>query len=400
MVSAGVMAAAGFFFWILCSHLYTPAQVGIATSIISACSLVSGFAMLGFTNVLIRFLPTSQRKSQQISTALIVTGIASIITAAIFLTWAFVTHNQSVQTHNVALLVGTFILYVLISSANNVLESSFIAYRSTKYVLFKNIILSILKLLLPLVFFSLGFLGIIDAITLATVFAWIVGIIWLYKYFNFRPSFTIDSAAVKETYLFAAGNYAGSLFGILPGTVLPLIVLSRLGAQEAAFFYMPMMIVTLLNVIPSASAQSLFAEASHDEKNLIKHLTNAAKNLLLLLVPAVVVIWIISPFILRVFGAAYAINGTEALQILALASLVGGLNYFGDTLLNIKKNVSLYIFMNALNALIIVILAYYMAPRGLIAVAEAILIGQIITVIAYLSINWRLIGEFWVETHT
>lgn len=389
MLSTGVQAIFGFFFWIVCARLYIPGDVGIATSLIAAASLMTGFGLLGFNNVIIRFLPTSERKNEHLSTAFILSGVASIIAGVAFLVWAVLTHSPSVQYPHFILLAVIFIVYVSILTLNSVVGSAFIAYRAAHYVLWENIVFSILKLSLVFMIIGIGFMGILSATTVATVIACCLGFFWLFKEFHYRPTWKLDKTIIVETRRFAASNYIGSLFGILPSSILTLIVLSRLGSQEAAFFYMPSMIVAFLNIIPSSTAQSLFAEISHDESRLVKYLKDGLKNLFLLLVPAIIVTWFLGGFILRFFGANYASAGTWPLRILALASLIGAANYFGDTLLNIKKLAGLYIFMNALNALSIVVLAYIMVPYGLMAVAWSVLIGQVITVIAYFIINWR-----------
>ena len=169
--------------------------------------------------------------------------------------------------------------------------------------------------------------------------------------------------------------------------------MSRLGAQEAAYFYMPMMIITLINVIPSANAQSLFAEASNNEKELAAHLRKALRYLFLVLTPAVITVGIFGHLILGFFGPEYTETGTRVLQILAIASFIGSLNYFGDTVLNIKKFSGLYVGMNAFNALTIVLLAYFAAPLGLVAIALAFLASQILTLLVYIVINRSLIKK-------
>lgn len=393
MLSTTVLAGFGFFFWILCSHLYSPHDIGLATSLISAAALVSSLGALGFNNVIIRFLASSKRKNQQLSTSFIITTIATLLAGTAFLAWAAVTQNPSVQSNDFNLLAGIFLLYSLIISINNISDSAFIAYRATKYVLFRNIVLSILKLVLPLFLVGLGFVGIIGSITVATTSACLLAFIWLMSKFNYKPSLSIDSHTIRETYRFAAANYGGALFGILPSALLPLIVLSRLGAKEAAFFYMPMMIVALLNVIPSATSQSFFAEVSHDESKLLRYFGEAVKHLFLLLIPAVIGVMLLGGFVLSFFGHGYVEYGYLPLLILAMASLIGAGNYLGDTLLNIKKHTRMYIFMNALNAVIIVILAYIVAPYGLAAVAWSGLIGQVVTLIVYVTLNRHLIYE-------
>ena len=347
-------------------------------------------SVLGFNNVLIRFLPAATRKNVYLSTAFSVTTIASIVASAFFLLWAFLTKNNLVETYYHSAFVLLFFGFVLISTLNSLLDSAFIAYRSTVYIFAKSTLISFLKIILLFLLVDVGF-GIISSVTLATGIALVFGFLFLIFRFAYKPSLAIDIQTIKETGRFAAGNYIGSVFAILPLTFVPLILLSKLGSQDAAFFYMPLMIIALLNVIPSASAQSLFAETSANEYELAKNVRNALKQLLLLLIPSAIVLLVLGGFVLSFFGTAYAAHGTLPLQILTMGSLVGALNYFGDTLLNIKKLSRLYVFMNALNAIAIVIPAYVVASYGLSAVACSYLFGQVVTLIVYLSLNWELL---------
>ncbi|HVZ10881.1 MAG TPA: oligosaccharide flippase family protein [Candidatus Paceibacterota bacterium] len=392
ILTSGLMAGFGFFFWLICARVFDAKNVGLATSLISAASLMSIFSTLGFNNVIIRFLPTSQRKDHQISTALISTGILSIIVSALFCIWAIFTHNSAFTATNVLwLLIMTFSLQVFSTTLNTIFESVFIAYRRAGYILTKSIIFSTLKLIILFTVIDYGFYGILGATAISTTIACLLSIIWLIKKFSYHPVLTIDSETVEETKHFAAGNYLGTLFGILPSTTLILIISSRLGPEFAAFFYIPSMFITLLNVIPSSSAQSFFAEVSHDEPGMHTYFKQTIKHLFGLLVPASALIILAGGYILSFFGANYAQAGTNPLRIMVLASFVGAANYLGDTLLNIKKMSRTYIFMNALNSLAIVIPAYIVAPYGLVTIAWISLLGQIITLGIYLIINRNLL---------
>ncbi len=393
MLNAGVQGAIGFFFWLICARIFTPSDVGLATSLISAASLMSVFSMLGFNNVIVRFLPTSGRKNEQLSTAFVLTSIASIIAGAAFLLWAFSTHNPIVQTTHPHLLSVIFMVYVLFITLNAVLEAAFIAYRSTVYILIKNAILSSLKIVFIFFVVSIGYIGIVNSVTGATAIAFLLGYAWLINKFKYRPMLVVDKETISETKNFAIGNYFGTLFGVLPTMALTLIVVSRLGAQDAAFFYIPSVMVTLLGIIPSSVSQSLFAEVSHDENGFAKFFKNALRNMFTLLIPAVVIMAVFGKFILRFFGAGYAEAGAVPLAILAGASLINAANILGDTLLNIKKMASFYLFMNILNAVMVVVPAYFAAPYGLAAVAWSALFGQAVTAIIYIIMNWHLLAH-------
>src|ERR1035437_7746220 len=67
LASTAIMALSGFVFWIICAHLYTPEQVGLATTIISAVALVSSFCLMGYNIALIRYI-NYPAKSERINT--------------------------------------------------------------------------------------------------------------------------------------------------------------------------------------------------------------------------------------------------------------------------------------------------------------------------------------------
>jgi O-antigen/teichoic acid export membrane protein len=391
MLNTGIQAVFGFFFWLIAAHIYNATDVGLATSLISAASLTAVFSMLGFNNVIVRFLPTSQRKNEQLSTAFTLSAVASILAAVIFLLWAVSTRSPIIQASHLVFLTILFIIYVFVVTINSLVESAFIAYRNTLYILIKNLVLSALKLALIFFVVRLGYIGIVSSTVAATLVALLLGYFWLMSRFSYRPTIAIDKETIHETKNFAMGNYFGTLFGVLPSMTLVLIVVSRLSAQDAAFFYIPSMIITVLNVIPSSTAQSLFAEVSHDEAGLIKYFKNSLKHLFALLIPAVIAIWILGGYVLHFFGPGYAAAGTEPLQILALAGLIAAANYLGDTLLNIKKMSTMYVVMNALNSIAIVVPAYIVAPHGLVAIAWAALFGQVLTAAIYIVMNWGLL---------
>ena len=394
MLATSVMSGFGFIFWIICSRLYTSSEIGLATSLISASSILIALSLFGLNNTLIRFLSNHNDRHGLVSTVLITASFGGISTSTLFLIWAYVTHNPIIQLGAPSIIAPVFITFIFLQATGIIFDSVFIAHRSAKYILFKNSLFSVTKLALPFLFFSLGAIGIIYSITVATLLAWMAELVWLTTLTDFKFKFP-DSRVMAGMRRFATGNYLGNIFGMLPTSLLPLIIISRLGPQEAAYFYMPMMMVTLINAIPSANAQSLFAEAANDERNLTHHLRKAFRHLFILLIPAVVAVEILGYSILSLFGHEYAEVGTHALQILAVGSLVGSFNYFGDTVLNITKRPGLYITMNGFNAITIITLSYYSAPYGLTAIAIAWLTAQIATMLLYIAINRRLVAKFF-----
>jgi O-antigen/teichoic acid export membrane protein len=393
MLSTIVMAIFGFGFWTIGSRLYSPRAIGIATSTVSAVSLLSALSTLGYNNSIIRFLSHSSRKNEILSTGFTVTSCAAIVVSLIFVVLESALGKTVVIESSSAIVIVTIVLYTIILTMNSIIDSAFIALRSTKYILQKNAVMSVLKLILAVLAVAFGFLGIVGSVAAATGVAVVIGLLRLSKELNYRPAAQVDRCVVRDVWRFAAGNYVGSVFGLASATVLPLIVVYQLGATAAAYFYMPLMIVTLLNVIPGASAQSAFAEMSHDESQNREHLKKALVHIYSLLTPAVLLVIVLGGPVLSLFGAAYAEAGAAPLRILAFASLIGAANYLGSVLLTVKKRIGLYMFMNAFNAIVILVPASAVVHRGLEAISWSVLAGQLLTAILYLIIHGPVLVE-------
>jgi O-antigen/teichoic acid export membrane protein len=385
------MAALGFLFWIVCARLYPSRKVGTVTSLVSAAALATTFSSLGFSNTLIRFLPEARNRNRFITTAMTLTTVASIIVGIVFFYFLRGVASNASGAHSLWIIAAVFIVYVAILTFNSMLDSVLIAYRSARRIFLKNSLMSVIKVGLPFALVSFGLAGILGSIVLALAIAVLYGTLVLIKSHAFRFVFRLDDEALTDARGFAAGNYVGTIFSTMPATLVPLVVLSRLGASTAAFFYMPMMIVTFLNVVPSASAQSLFAEVSNDFANIEGYLYRSVRAVFAIMIPVAILIVCIAPFVLELFGHAYAREGATPLRILTLGSVVGALNYLGDSLLNMKKLVRMYVFMNIFNAAAVVGTTYLLVDRGLDWVALGWLIGQTITVVVYLAINWSTV---------
>ena len=84
ITSSCIASVIGFLFWILIARLYSTDQIGLATSLSSIVNLIATFSLLGLNTGLIRFLPLSKYKNEQINSVLLiisaVSGIFALIT--------------------------------------------------------------------------------------------------------------------------------------------------------------------------------------------------------------------------------------------------------------------------------------------------------------------------------
>jgi len=146
-----------------------------------------------------------------------------------------------------------------------------------------------------------------------------------------------------------------------------------------------MMIANFLYIIPSAVAQSLFAEGSYSETELKVHLKKAVKIISLILVPAIIATVFFGKYILLVFGKQYSSEGIVFLQLLAISGIFLSINYLGNTVFYIKHKIKSVFLINLAGAFVIISLSTLLMSHDLFGIGIAWLIGQGVTTLFYLS---------------
>jgi len=376
MMSTAVMAFLGFFFWIINARLFNPEQVGIATTLISVMTLISSFSFLGLGNSLIKYFPSSDRKNEKINTSFTLVGLTSILISILFLVFLKTFSPKLLFVRENIYFIILFILFITFSSLNAIAENVFIAYRSAKYVLIKNIVWSIIKLILPLFLITWGAYGIFTSVGIANAIAFLLSFIFLTRRFNYFLKLIINSSVLKRMFRFSLGSYLAGFIGGLPAMVLPIIITNSLGAKFSAYFYMDMMIANLLYIVPLAVSQSLFAEGSNGKTELKIHLKKAVKIISLILVPAILATIFFGKYILLVFGKEYSSEGVIFLQLLAISGIFLSINYIGNSILYIKHRVKLIILVNFIGAFITLSLSVILAHQNLLGIGIAWIVGQ------------------------
>jgi len=398
MLSSAIGAVFGFGFWLICAHLTSSVQIGYSASLIAYITLISTVTTLGLSNAVIRFLPNHKNKDEYFTTALVLTFISSIVIGSILIeSIKYISPKLSLLISNpeiFSLLLG----FLVLTSIGSIASSSLLAQKDAKNIFIMALWLYPLRIILPFIFFGLNVKGILIIITGTTLIGTIYEFYVLYKKHHKRAAFKLSS--LESSYKFTFGNFTGTIFGILPGTLVPIIVLNRLGPSLAAYFYIAMQFASILGIISSSSSQAFLSEASNDKNtvNYMHHFIKGFKNLYSLLIPAMLVMIIIGTQMLRFYGYKYYANGALLLVILSVASLLIGINWLGDSLLNVQKRPFAYGIMNFVNALIVIAVVYEFAHRGLNAVGFGWLIAQALTVFIYIILQYKFVKAYKLAT--
>lgn len=353
--------------------------------------MVATFTQLGLPITTLRFLPSTKRRSRLLSAATICIVVASILGGIAGLATIGLLAPKLGFVHHSALLIVMLVMVILGTSLAALTDGVMTSLKKSEYVFSKAILMNIPRVVLPFTIASLGTQGVVGVYAAVTMIGAIYGLSVIKKKWLKSGSMRPDFSELLRHRKFAAANYFGSMFGILPGTLTPLIVLDKLGATQAAFFYMPMQMAVFLGVICSSSCQALLAETAQNDDSAqhVAHAIRATKHLYRMLTPAALLMGVMGWGILRIYGPSYAHQGYLPLIILCAASLLVAANWIGDTWLNIKQRPMAYFLMNACNAIAVVGSVYVLAGHGLVGVATGWLIGQVISAAIYVVLFAR-----------
>ncbi len=378
MASTLVLGGLGFFFWIIIARLYRTENVGIATTLISIITLLSSFTIMGLHSSLIRYLPRSANKNELINSSFAIVTIATLLASVIFLLGLQIFSPQLLFLRSNIFYTLSFTIFMIFYSWNMLVESIFMAFRSASNILIKNIIISILKLLLPFALITLGAYGIFSSTASAFALGVLASLIVLIIKFKIKFSILIDIKLIKNQSKYSIANYIVSFMLAMPSLVLPVIILNVLSAKYAAYYYVASMIQSILLVIPTAAEQALLTEGSHNEAELKKHIKKAIATILVILIPATAITVLFGNILLQFFGKDYASEAFQFLQLYSASTIFTALLLVANAILNIKHKIKTLIISNVMAAAFTLCLSYVFISGKLVGIGWGWILGQAI----------------------
>jgi O-antigen/teichoic acid export membrane protein len=395
IINLGVGAVCGFGSLTLLTHVFSVRDVGLSAIAAASCSLVISITQFGATWTLPRYLPTAKDRTALINTLLTAVVLATAFSSVVFLALPY--------AKNLWVLGGiafdiVFVIAACLAAAQTVLTTILVCDRSSDKLAVLGIIPNVARVTAPPVFSLLGGLGAFIARMIANLFGVIpCGVLLARRGHRFRVS--LNHEVVRDVAKFSVGMYVATLVGSLPQLVLPLIVLSRVGAQQTAYWSICISIGALLFSLPSIITQALLPEVSlrHTERRAL--LARSARVSTALIVPLLLIAFFCAPIGLAVFGRAYVSGALVPLRWLIVAGFITMLNYASGAILFIAKKSAMMTIVNLINAIVVLGLVAFWATN-VADVAIAWMIGDICNTVffglfAFLAL--RQVGGRWEE---
>lgn len=367
MTASAVSSLLGFAFWIVAARFYPAEDVGLASALISAASLLAMIANLGLGYGIIRFLPQSGKKANSlINSGLTLSGLASIVMVLIFLGGLNLWSPALLCLRQSPAFLIAFVIFTGGVTLIALVGDTFVAERRAGFNVANSLIRGLLRLPLLIIMMALAFhaLGIFASCVIA------LAVVLLISFFLFlprvqsgyRPRFTVSRGLISGMWRFSFTNYIANFLMAAPNFILPIMIINLLGAEINAYFYIGWMVGFLLFTVAGATSMSLFAEGSYDEQRLGGNAWRSLKLALLILVPCVILVLIFADKLLLLFGSAYSENATTLLRIVALSAFPFAVNSIYLGIKRVEKKLKVIIGLTAFVATITLVASYLLLP--------------------------------------
>jgi O-antigen/teichoic acid export membrane protein len=376
LLTSGVQAALGFTFWVVAARFFSTSDVGRASSLISAATLIGFFGLLGLNSTFVRYLPNTPERDGLISAGLLLVGLCSAGMALVYvLLTPLLAPRIAFIAHSLPLAMG-FVLFTAAGAINVLTDSVFIAAGKSNYnVLIDGIIAGVTKVALVMVLVGTGAYGIFCATSGGFVAATLASLVITAIVLRWRPSLKNASRTLKPVLRFSGANYAGNVLNLLPILIVPLIVLDRIGAAAAAYFFVSFQLASLLYSTVYSVEQAFLAEGASIGTVGRALMRRSFGVLMALCIPAFILVLFLGHQLLMAFGAQYGDHAEGCLIRLTAAVFPIALNNWLLTVLRLSNRLKAVVFSNAVYACTVCGLAWVLAPHGLSAIAVAWPIG-------------------------
>ena len=318
MTATGANAILGIVFWMVAARVYSPTDVGRGSAILSAATILATLSRLNLDNVYARFLAFAGHRQR----SLVFIGYGAIGGLSLLLGAAYSWLGPGTVLFGSALEAWLFPLGVALLAVFALQDMILVCVQRAGWVPIENIAWGLAKLVaLILIASSLPTNG----IELAWVLPTVAAVTAVSTYLGFRPwpLGSADAAALPGRSDLAKAVSSEYLIGLVSAVaplVLPLLVVQRLGLDANAYFAMPWLLATALNLLMWNIASIFLVDASREPNSLPNLLGRALRLSLIVAVASGAFVIRAGPWLLSILGPAYAANGVWLLRVAALAS--------------------------------------------------------------------------------
>lgn len=332
-VSAGVTAVVGVAFWAIAARGYAPAEVGRGAAVVTTATMLATLSNLSLGGMYERFLRLAGTRALPLLSRGGLAGAGLSLLLSLGFLALGPTDRLFAHTWELAL----FPLLTVALSGFALLDGILVGLRRATWAAGKNVAHAIAKAALVLVAAVVTGSGFVLPLAWAGTAALLGGccVVLVVRHVRAEPAFREPPSlpSTQELASYFGGTYGILVLSALPPLVIPLIVLTRLGAEVNAYFTVgwtvfsagSLMLGTLIGPYLSAMAAPDGQEASLTRRFVLM-LSGVA-------LATGVALWVVAPLLLSIFGDDYSEQAVGLIRLMAwvmplsvVGSVYGGLS--------------------------------------------------------------------------
>jgi O-antigen/teichoic acid export membrane protein len=371
-----LMAGAGAVFWVIAARLGTPEDVGLAGSLVVAGDSLALFAQLGLNVALLRTLPVSSRRASDVLTAAVLVmtaGAGFALAYALLLPWVSPSLSDVLSS---PVTIAIFCVLVAATALNVLTDSVFLGINRVRdYLRLNGVLLGVAKCGLPFLLAGAGAFGLYGSVGGAVLCCALASLFVIFRHVP-GPRRLAPSPELLATRGFAAAGYVTYVLAVVPLLVFPVLVINALGSAQGGAYFISFQVVGLLHAVVLAVANAAYAECERATTRRHALARKGALTLVALAAAGCLAMQVLAPYFLQIFGSHYVESGTSTLRVLALAVVAAAFNYAGAIRLRLASNLAAMILVQLVSTVVMLVLAFELAPHGTVWVAAAWGIGH------------------------
>jgi O-antigen/teichoic acid export membrane protein len=378
--NGGLNAALGIVYWLVAARLFSQANVGRGSTLITALVGVSALAQMNYSRSLSGLVPRAGRHAvTMVSRVYLWVGLASIAGGLAFVILAPIASHQFAYLRSTPALIAVFVLSVPLWSVFSLEDTLLATVRRTEIVPFENGAFGLAKVALLLAFADLG-----KNSSFPIFASWVLPLVVivvpinLYLYIRALPRAAASFPQLPPVdRRWVRYDFAGYLLWLLGVAPLPVLVLAVLGPIQAAAFYVPFTIASAIDALSLSLGNPLTAELARSEGRLTGPPRAFVKRVWIAVGLMSLGLLVFAPQVMLLFGERYRESGTEVLRILSLAMLPRSALFISIAVARAQARGPLILLLQAIASLGTLGLAFVLIhPHGTTGVAMAWLVAS------------------------
>lgn len=327
LANTGLTGLLGFCYWIIAARLFSTYAIGVAGALVAATTLFSGLGQLNLSGMLMRFLPKAGKKSRRLVLATYgFAAITSALLAGLALIAAKIFPSPSYPLHLDIIQSIAFVLATAATAIFTIQDSVLIGVRRAIWVPVENGTFGLAKILTLFIFAPIGtaFALFSSWIIPLTLMIPVVSVIIFSRLIPLAPKLRkavcLGRKARSAIIRFTIGNATAGLFTQTWTYALPVIIAASLGPSVNALFYTSFLFFSTVDQVAANYASPLTVEGTHAPQQIAALIRLALRHIFVIILPVIVALAILSPWLLRIFGPKY-VGAAPLLSTLLIACL-------------------------------------------------------------------------------